>query len=44
VHFAMAYGGNGITYSVIAADILRDTIHGRTHPRAALFGFARIGR
>ena len=44
VHFAMAYGGNGITYSVIAADILRDAIHGRTHPRAALFGFGRIGR
>jgi len=44
VHFAMAYGGNGITYSVIAADILREAIHGRAHPRAALFGFGRIGR
>ncbi|HMH67460.1 MAG TPA: FAD-dependent oxidoreductase, partial [Pinirhizobacter sp.] len=44
VHFAMAYGGNGITYSVIAADILREAIHGRTHPRAAMFGFGRIGR
>jgi glycine/D-amino acid oxidase-like deaminating enzyme len=44
VRFAMAYGGNGITYSVIAAGLIRDSVLGRHNPRAALFGFARIGR
>lgn len=41
VLFAMAYGGNGITYSVIGAGILKDTLLGRTHPLTELFGFAR---
>jgi len=41
VHFAMAYGGNGITYSVIGARILLDRLRGRTHPCARLFSFAR---
>lgn len=43
VHFAMAYGGNGITYSVLAAGMLRAAIEGRTHPLAALFAFDRLG-
>ncbi|MEZ5463138.1 NAD(P)/FAD-dependent oxidoreductase [Dokdonella sp.] len=41
VHFAMAYGGNGITYSAIGADIIRDTIQGVAHPCARLFSFDR---
>ena len=34
VHFAMAYGGNGITYSAIGARILRDALAGERHPCA----------
>jgi glycine/D-amino acid oxidase-like deaminating enzyme len=44
VHFAMAYGGNGITYSLIGAELLRDSIAGRRHPCAKLFSFARLAR
>ncbi|HBQ07542.1 MAG TPA: amino acid oxidase [Halomonas sp.] len=41
VHFAMAYGGNGITYSMIGAQLLRALIEGRQHPLSALFSFQR---
>jgi glycine/D-amino acid oxidase-like deaminating enzyme len=41
---AMAYGGNGITYSVIGADLLRARIERRAHPLARLFGFERLAR
>lgn len=41
VLFAMAYGGNGITYSLLGAGLLRALIEGRRHPLAALFGFQR---
>ena len=41
VLFAMAYGGNGITYSLLGAGLLRALIEGRPHPLAALFGFQR---
>ncbi|HMM68376.1 MAG TPA: FAD-dependent oxidoreductase, partial [Dokdonella sp.] len=44
VHFAMAYGGNGITYSAIGADIIRDRLTGRKHPCADLFSFDRLQR
>ena len=44
VLFAMAYGGNGITYSTIGARLLRATIEGRTHPLAGLFSFDRLNR
>ncbi|MEP7043060.1 MAG: FAD-dependent oxidoreductase [Dokdonella sp.] len=44
VHFAMAYGGNGITYSLIGAELLRERIAGRAHPCAELFSFARLQR
>lgn len=43
VQFAMAYGGNGISYSMIGAGLLRATIQGREHPLAELFGFSRLG-
>jgi glycine/D-amino acid oxidase-like deaminating enzyme len=41
VWFALGYGGNGITFSVIASTILRDALLGRAHPDAELFGFDR---
>jgi glycine/D-amino acid oxidase-like deaminating enzyme len=44
VHFAMAYGGNGITYSLIGAELLRDQLQGNRHPCATLFGFERLKR
>ena len=44
VHFAMAYGGNGITYSLIGAELLRDSLLGKTHPCAKLFSFERLKR
>ena len=42
VLFAMAYGGNGITYSMIGAGLLRAAIERRSHPLAGLFGFGRL--
>ncbi|MCL1634997.1 FAD-binding oxidoreductase [Luteimonas sp. SX5] len=44
IHFAMAYGGNGITYSMLGAGLLRALIERRRHPLAALFGFKRLAR
>lgn len=41
VLFAMAYGGNGITYSALGAQLLRATVERRRHPLKALFSFAR---
>ncbi|QQP99124.1 NAD(P)/FAD-dependent oxidoreductase [Lysobacter enzymogenes] len=41
VLFAMAYGGNGITYSMIGAELLRARIERRAHPLARLFSFER---
>ncbi|AKC87324.1 NAD(P)/FAD-dependent oxidoreductase [Pseudoxanthomonas suwonensis] len=42
VLFAMAYGGNGITYSALGADLLRATVERRLHPLGTLFSFARL--
>lgn len=44
VQFAMAYGGNGITYSMLGAGIVRASIERRKHPLATLFSFARLDR
>lgn len=41
---AMCYGGNGITYSVIAAEICRDIILGNDHPMRRIFSLARRER
>jgi len=41
VHFAMAYGGNGITYSMIGAGLLRALIERNKHPLSRLFSFQR---
>jgi glycine/D-amino acid oxidase-like deaminating enzyme len=40
-YFALGYGGNGITYSLIAAEIIRDHVLGRHNPDAAVFSFNR---
>jgi len=42
VHFAMAYGGNGIVFSVIGAAILRAQILRKAHPLKRLFSFERL--
>jgi glycine/D-amino acid oxidase-like deaminating enzyme len=39
--FTLGFGGNGITYSVIAAEIIQDSIQGKKHPDARLFRFDR---
>ncbi len=40
--FAMAYGGNGITYSMAGASLLRAWIERRRHPLRSIFGFERL--
>jgi len=40
--FALGFGGNGITFSVVAAEILADIIKGRTNNDMHLFSFSRI--
>lgn len=44
VHFAMAFGGNGITYAMLGASLLRAMIERRRHPLAYLFSFKRLDR
>ena len=44
VHFAMAYGGNGITYSMLGAGLLRALIERRKHALWPLFSFQRMER
>jgi glycine/D-amino acid oxidase-like deaminating enzyme len=39
--FALGLGGNGITFSVIAAQIIRDAIKGKHHAHEQLFHFER---
>lgn len=40
-YFALGYGGNGITFSVIAAEIIRDQFMGQPNPDARIFRFGR---
>ena len=40
-YFALGYGGNGITFSLIAAEIIRDYFLGQTNRDAHLFRFGR---
>jgi glycine/D-amino acid oxidase-like deaminating enzyme len=44
VHFAMAYGGNGITYSMLGARLIRALLERRRHRLLPLFTFARLER
>ncbi len=39
--YALGFGGNGITFSVIAAEIIRDMILGKSNKDASLFAFNR---
>lgn len=41
IWFALGMGGNGITFSVVAAGIIRDSILGVRNPNASLFRFDR---
>lgn len=41
-YFALGFGGNGILFSVIAADIIRDAIIGKKNPDASIFCFERV--
>jgi glycine/D-amino acid oxidase-like deaminating enzyme len=40
-YFALGYGGNGITYGLIAAEIIRDLCLGRKNSDASIFRFDR---
>ncbi len=40
-YFALGFGGNGITFSVIAANIIHDLITGKKNDNAAIFRFNR---
>lgn len=40
-YFALGYGGNGITFSLIAAEIIRDCFLGRKNRDARIFRFER---
>ena len=40
-YFALGFGGNGITFSVIAAELLRDVLTGKKNENESLFGFNR---
>ena len=42
LQFALCYGGNGITYSVHAGEIIRAGIEGREHALDDVFGFGRL--
>lgn len=43
LRFALCYGGNGITYSVHAGEMIRAGIEGRAHPLDDVYGFKRSG-
>ena len=42
LQFALCYGGNGITYSAHAGDVIRAGIEGRPHALDDVFGFRRL--
>lgn len=42
VQFAMAYGGNGVVFSALGAEILRARILGENHPLSQFLSFGRI--
>lgn len=41
-YFALGFGGNGITFSLIAAEIITDLILGKKNEDAAIFSFDRV--
>ncbi|MBA3531676.1 MAG: FAD-dependent oxidoreductase [Ardenticatenales bacterium] len=40
-YFALGFGGNGMTYGILAAEIIRDLYLGRENSKCELFGFER---
>ena len=42
MHYALGYGGNGITFSMIAAQVITNLILEQEDERATLFGFNRL--
>lgn len=40
-YFALGFGGNGITFSLIAAEIIRDLLLGKENENAEIFAFDR---
>lgn len=40
--YALGYGGNGITFSMIAAQVIRNILLGKKDDRSDLFGFDRL--
>jgi glycine/D-amino acid oxidase-like deaminating enzyme len=40
-HFALGFGGNGIVFSLIAAELIRDSILGKKNPDEKVFSFDR---
>jgi glycine/D-amino acid oxidase-like deaminating enzyme len=40
-YFALGYGGNGITFSFLAANIITDLLNGRKNENASIFRFDR---
>lgn len=41
-YFALGFGGNGITFSLIAAEIIRDLIVGKKNNDQEIFSFSRL--
>jgi len=41
-YFALGFGGNGITFSLIAAEIITDLITGKKNKDAEIFSFERV--
>lgn len=42
-HFALGFGGNGITFSLLAAQIISNLLSGKSTPNSKLFAFDRQG-
>jgi glycine/D-amino acid oxidase-like deaminating enzyme len=40
-YFALGFGGNGITFSMMAAGMIERAISGKKDPDAAIFSFSR---
>jgi glycine/D-amino acid oxidase-like deaminating enzyme len=41
-YFALGFGGNGITFSLIAAELISDSLKGIKNPDASIFSFDRL--
>lgn len=41
VFYALGFGGNGITFGVVAAEIITDLVKGKDNPDARIFSFSR---